>query len=428
MSQMKLLWYLPLCIILLNASGLWGQDDTRSAIAPGTSLITSTYFGLHIHRPSDDTWPQVQFGEWRLWDSTATVWYNLEPHRGQWNFAQLDKDVAIAEEHHVGLLLTLGQSPPWASSRPKDPPNWRPGGPAPPADENYWKTYIRTVAVRYRGRIHAYEVWNEPNLWEFYSGTPEQMLVLAKDAYNIIHDVDPGALVVSPSVTSALSAVDHGMPWLNAYLDLGGGKYADVIGFHFYTINHQPEDAVDTVRRVKEALNKHGVDKPLWNTEAGYYIQSNFDNVQRKVGPSRIVLSQADAIAYVMRSYVLNWAGGVSRLYWYDWDGNVFGLGDDNGKRRKVAASGYETVERWLLGWTMRGCWKDAEDNWACELRQERYKEWIVWNPIKTVAGSAPRGSNAREYMTLSANGDAVSGKLSKSRHVLYSPIPTLLR
>jgi hypothetical protein len=422
-----------LCILLCMAipSALCqsdsDHDNARSAIAPASSPITLTYFGLHIHRPSKDTWPQVPFEEWRLWDSGAN-WHDLEPHRGEWNFAQLDSDVAMAEQHHVALLLTLGQSPQWASSRPKDPPQWIPGGAAPPTDEEDWKTYVRTVAVRYQGRIHAYEVWNEPNLRIFYTGTPEQMVDLAKDAYQIIHQVDPDALVVSPSVTSALTAVDYGIPWLDAYLGLGGGAWADVIGFHFYTINHRPEDAVTTIGRVNALLYRHGLHKPLWNTETGFYIQSNFDDVQKKVTASRVVLSQEEAIGYVMRAYLVNWACGVSRLYWYDWDSNVLGLGDDVGRRAKVAASGYGAIENWLLGWTMRGCSTDAAGNWTCELTEGGHTEWIVWNPLTTVAGTVPHGSHSTRYDTLSASGEAISGQLSRSGVVSYSPTPTRLR
>jgi hypothetical protein len=85
--------------------------------------VPERYFGIHIHRPSPQTWPQIPASEWRIWDTFKATWFDLEPKHDQWEFAQLDQDVALAEQRHMGIMLTLGQSPPWASSRPHDPPS-----------------------------------------------------------------------------------------------------------------------------------------------------------------------------------------------------------------------------------------------------------------------------------------------------------------
>ena len=55
--------------------------------------------------------------------------------------------------------------------------------------------------MRYRGRVHAYEIWNEPNHPDFFSGRPETMLELARQAYQILKQVDGSVIVVSPSAT-----------------------------------------------------------------------------------------------------------------------------------------------------------------------------------------------------------------------------------
>jgi hypothetical protein len=398
-----------------------GQRPTVHLVPAGIP-IPSSYFGLHIHTPTNNTWPQVPFHEWRLWDSKATVWYNLEPKKGHWDFTQLDRDVDIAEQRKVGLLLTLGQSPPWASSRPGDPPSWRPGGPAPPTDEKDWQHYVRTVATRYRGRIHEYEVWNEPNLKQFYSGTREQLLLLAKDAYSIIHEVDPTAVVVSPSVTGA-----YDVGWFKHYLELGGGKYADVIGYHVYTSPNSPESAVETIREVRAAMLAHGVDKPLWNTESGYIIQSDFERVTPPRGSLNRLLTHREALAYVMRAYLLNWATGVSRLYWYDWDSNSMGLGDELGKRSKPAAAGYAAIEQWLNGAVMQSCDHDADDNWICHLTVGDRIVWIVWNADKPITRAVPASWKVTRADTVSASGAVVSTPIGRDREIVYDIIPKLL-
>ena len=54
------------------------------------------------------------------------------------------------------------------------------------------------------------------------------MLELAREADSVLKQVDETGLVVSPSATG-----QAGIAWLERYLQMGGGAYADVIGFHF---------------------------------------------------------------------------------------------------------------------------------------------------------------------------------------------------
>jgi hypothetical protein len=396
------------------------QELSSVHLVPRPIPIPASFFGIHLHRPAADTWPQIPFAEWRLWDSQGTIWYDLEPHKGEWDFSQLDKDVAMAEQHGVGLLLTLGQTPTWASSRPKEPPAWRPGGAAPPNDEEDWIDYVQTVVTRYKGRIHEYEIWNEPNLKEFFSGTQKELLRLAEDAYRVIHEIDPLAVVVSPSITG-----EQGVSWLNKYFDLGGGKYADEIGYHFYVSPRPPEASIAIIQQVYGVLRTHGIRKPVWNTESGWFIHSDFEQPEKQT--SSHILSPDEALSYVMRAYLVNWASGVSRFYWYDWDGNPMGLGDNLGKQKKLPAYGYMAIEQWLAGATMRGCDEDSDGNWACELNRDGRSERIVWNPSHTVSKAIPRFWNVNLIVTVSPNGIRQSVDIGSSRAVEYSPVPALL-
>lgn len=56
------------------------------------------------------------------------------------------------------VLFTLGQSPRWASQRPNEEATWGVGVAAPPKRLADWIAFVRALARRYRGRIHAYEV------------------------------------------------------------------------------------------------------------------------------------------------------------------------------------------------------------------------------------------------------------------------------
>ena len=60
-----------------------------------------------------------------------------------------------------------------------------------------WRAYIRAVAEHYKGKIHAYEIWNEQD-GGFWKPSPNaaQYVSLLKIAFEEIKKVDPEATVI----------------------------------------------------------------------------------------------------------------------------------------------------------------------------------------------------------------------------------------
>jgi hypothetical protein len=343
---------------------------------PSAEPIPATMFGLVVHRAINTTpWPEVPFSGWRLWDSGVT-WWDLEPGRkGNMVFMYLDKMASLAQSHNVQILMNLGMTPAWASARPYESPKYRQGSIAEPKNIQDWRDFVSAVGTRYKGRIHEWEIWNEPNDKAFYTGNIGQLVELSKAADQTLKQIDSSSIVVSPSPTYGLQGTD----WLNSYLRAGGGAFADVIGYHFYA--DSPEAMIPLAEKIKGVMAENGVgDKPLWNTEAGWYIQNKAGTVSKSGGFTP--LSPLDAAGYVARAYILNWASGISRFYWYDWDGAVMSLSDDGGKTLKPAGYAYEVIQRWLIGARMTACNSDSSDTWICEItRDGGYNGYIVWNP-----------------------------------------------
>ena len=169
-----------------------------------------TYFGLHIHhldRPSRRLGRACPSPAWRLWDAEIN-WPDLEPNKGQWNFERLDRYVSLAQQHGTSILFTLGGSPPWASARPQSLSNYSPGFTAEPANLEDWRIYVRTVVSRYKGRIPAYEIWNEPNLKDFWSKHYGSDGDAYEGSVTDHSQCGSNAYVVSPS-----AATENGIPW-----------------------------------------------------------------------------------------------------------------------------------------------------------------------------------------------------------------------
>lgn len=371
--------------------------STASAVVPDAAqAVPDSYFGMHIHRADAGTaWPAARFGSWRLWDAYAG-WPDIEPERGKWDFRRLDKYLAMAQLTGVEILLPLGRTPRWASSRPDEKSSYGPGQAAEPANLDNWRDYVRTVGLRYKGRIRAYEIWNEPNEAGFFSGGPEKLLALQREAYHILKEVDPANVLVMPAAV-------HAYKWLEDYLALGGGQYADVIGYHFYVPKEAPEAMVREIKVVRSLMRKYGVgDKSLWNTETGWWI-ANTDGTAEGAGVSASWkrLGPELAAAYVARALILGRWAGLGRFYWYAWDNRSLGLIEPANKQLKPAGRAYATVRNWLTGNTLSGC-EQSGSVWSCTVTDSSGgTNWLVWATANGATWPIPSGWHAESLDSL---------------------------
>lgn len=379
------------CLVAVGAVGvlpvLSGFSAKRKRLIPPASAISASYFGMHIHRVGrtqpwlkhGDTltaWPSPKFGGWRLWDAYVS-WPYLEPQRGQWDFRLMDQYVSMAQSAGVDVLLPLGLTPPWASARPREESSYSPGNAAEPRDIEDWRNYVRSVAQRYKGRIRNYELWNEPNLPGFFSGRPEDMVVLAREAYRILKSVDPENRLVAPATTGDKES----LAWLDRYLALGGGYYLDILSHHFYVAQTQPEAMLPYIERVRDVAARYGLSNiPLWNTESGWWIEnSHGSNTKSGIGTGWKLLGSSEAPAYVSRALILGWAAGLERYYWYSWDHGEMGLIEPATKAPKSAGRAYALTLEWLLGSVMAEC-EVSDGVCICSLRNKFGREThIVW-------------------------------------------------
>jgi hypothetical protein len=409
--KIRLFWLLGIVLLfVVVASASWfrlfGASSGPAHLKPPIDPVPSEFFGLHIHRAFSSTpWPSVPFGSWRLWDAKVH-WPQVEVGKNHWQWEILDREVELAEKHHVDLLMTFGFTPEWAGKGPVEQlPGRFPGGRRREvvrdvADLEDWRNYIRTQAQRYKGRILYYEIWNEPNLpGNRIIGTPERMLTLAKEAYVTLKQVDPNIKVISPAPVNP-----EGIEWLDRYLELGGGQYADIIGYHFY-VRTRPESMLKMILPVEEVMRKHGVGgKPLWNTESGWIrspLTDHIDPVQQAPG-------------WAARAYILNWAAGVRRFYWYAWDddgGDSIPFTDEDESTATISARAYGEVQKWLIGARMESCDRDADATWVCKVtRESTGAAWILWNEDHAAKFDAPKSWQIQTCTQLSGGRSACGG------------------
>ena len=384
-------------------AGTWRTSAAGQAeemhLSPGPEVIPAALFGMHIHRAASTTpWPGVPFASQRLWDVGLT-WRDLEPKQGQWQWEGLDRAVKLDEEHEAGVLLDLAMTPDWASSRPAEDSPYGKGAASPPVSVADWERHVSAVAMRYRGRIHEYELWNEPSFTTFYTGNSKQLVELARAGYTAIKTVDRTATVVSPAFSLE---DDGGYRGLEAFLAAGGGAYADVIAVHLYVGTGSPEDHVERVTRLKQMLARYHLQtKPIWNTEMGWPKQKVFHN-------------REEAAGYVARTYLLDWALGIKRVYWYAWDNTVWVslvMVEKDEKTMTLAAEAYGRVQQWMVGWQMRSCDRGPVGVWTCELARGSGQAHIVWAESQVADWMIPEAWRAKSVEDLTGKARSVSGK-----------------
>jgi hypothetical protein len=205
------------------------------------------------------------------------------PVSGGSAWEKFDDIVDRARSLGIDLLLRLDTSPRWAL------PPGAPDGLGPPVRlEDYWD-FVEQVAVRYRGRVRAYQIWNEPNLsTEWGRQTPDAAAYvrLLRGAAERIRRADPGAQVVmaalAPTLTESAEAQNE-LGFLQRVYEAGarGGVEFDVLGVQAYGLRGGPDDPridVSDVTFSRPRLVRHLMERngdaatPLWATEVGWNV------------------------------------------------------------------------------------------------------------------------------------------------------------
>lgn len=400
------------CIFTLQ---LLGQATVNTT----TTVIPKTFFGLHYKKANP--FPTSKFGTLRLWDS-LTRWQLLEPTTsGTYVFTDLDAYLQLMRTHGINdVLLTLSATPKWISSDPSNATcqynTTNTGSCGVPTDiaasctnvntlnncdgktdgtNQEWRNFIYNLGTHIEGLdtntyqpVTSFEVWNEFTdlsatiyaAWEgtnAFASTQPQLVRMAQDANCILTGrgtitsqgnaactagnmgvtavgVLPGVTVTTPD--AVMTAPDSTL-WGQYIATTGALDSVDIAAVHAYT---QGGGCCANGETVKTRFNTANTKMTavsstlhMWSTEGGYGQQS----------PAEPDLDlQA---AFLARYYLVGWASGFQRLYWYAWDSPTFGtLWNPNGVNScndggsglgciTKAGTAYNTMYNWLVGQQM---------------------------------------------------------------------------
>ena len=222
-------------------------------------------------------------------------WSEIEPVKGQFNWARSDAIFAQANRHSLRVLAVLLTSPAWARPPSGTNPLSQTETTAPQYVEDFAR-FARAFANRYdstaasatqqqQSPIVGYQIWDEPNLsigWGNNLIDPAGYLRLLWASGDAIRAMNPYARIVLAGLAPTVEMSEVNLApsaFLRQLYRLGGHDAFDVVatkpyGFNFPALDRRVDPAIlnfSNILLLREEMVAHGEqDKAIWATEFGW--------------------------------------------------------------------------------------------------------------------------------------------------------------
>jgi hypothetical protein len=238
-------------------------------------------------------------------------WAGIERTPGVYDFSAIDPLVEAAERAGLRLLLILDYGN--ALYGP-------PGAVVDATGRAAFAAFAAAAAARYAGRGIIWEVWNEPNVAQFWNGPggirpdPLAYAALVAAAAPAIRAADPDATILGgavfiglPAVIAALGGVG-GIDFLRAIIGAGVLEHVDGLSIHAYRAE-APETLAADVATIRAAMGRRARRRLLWVSEWGY---STYDSTAPPTGLNFLpAVSEARQASWDARMLLSDFALGV---------------------------------------------------------------------------------------------------------------------
>ncbi len=275
---------------------LWAIVSLSTTPLPGP--VVSDGFGVNIHFMGDpkdlDLIAEAGFRFIRM----DLSWSGVERQKGVYEFEKTGYDALTAgcERRGIRILYILDYSNKlYEMDRSVRTEEGR----------QAFAAFAAEAARRYAGKQIIWEIWNEPNIRQFWQPQPsvEDYCKLVEAAAAVIRKADPNAMVVGPA-TSTIP-----FEWLEGCFQRGLLNRIDGLTVHPYRPG-PPETVIQDYGRLRDLIGRYAPKEiPILSGEWGYSLV-NWDNTR---------LSEERQGQYLARMFLIHLYQGIPVTIWYDW-------------------------------------------------------------------------------------------------------------
>lgn len=231
-----------------TATAETGADPTATQGQQPPPRTDPFAYGWNVALRGDDGGQSHNFGTNILVQQSGFGWVRFQMEWSQfqrgpesWDPLPMDRVIQDVFSSGLNILVTVAKAPDWALD---------PSGEQLLADYGTFENFLAFVSDRYKGRVQAWEIWNEQNLAHEVNGTvrAQDYLDLLRAGYNGIQQGDPSALVVFGGLTpngvnDPTIAIDD-VQYMEEVYALNDGEirqYYDIMGVHVSATQTEPD-------------------------------------------------------------------------------------------------------------------------------------------------------------------------------------------
>jgi len=254
-------------------------------------------FGVNIHFTDPVKGEMDRFAEagYRL-ARMDLAWSAVERAAGVYDFAAYDRLVTHLAKAGARPLFILDYGNPRYDHGQ---------APSTEAGRVAFSRFAASAAAHFRRKGVIWEIWNEPNLAQFWKPAPNagDYAKLALATARAVRAADPGAVILAPG--------SSGFPWEFLETVFRGGvlDHVDAISVHPYR-RTSPESAASDFGRLRALIARHAPAEkrnlPIVCSEWGYSTAMGG-------------VTEARQANYLTRMWLANLAAGVNLSIFYDW-------------------------------------------------------------------------------------------------------------
>lgn len=227
-----------------------GEPEPTNPPAPPVQYGNEFVYGWNVAMRGDENGRNHNLNTNLLVQQTGFEWVRFMMEWSQfqrgpesWDPLPMDRVIQDAYSSGIKILITVAKAPDWALD---------PTGQQLLSDYGAFEEFMAFVADRYKGRVQAWEIWNEQNLSYEVNGTVRatDYLDLLRAGHNGVKRGDPAALVVfgglTPNGVNDPSIAIDDVQYMREIYALNGGEirqYYDIMGAHVSATQTTPDQS-----------------------------------------------------------------------------------------------------------------------------------------------------------------------------------------